>query len=150
MEKPTYNLKSSPDGLYHVFESTNGVKSVQKAIAFLPFEESANLFQLIFGDLKSDGEIDTFAVSNNKDTTVILTTVVGTLFYFFEQNPDKSVAFTGSTAARTRLYRAVISKFVNESEPFYQILGITEEGSFEIFNKNKNYTGYLISLKNEN
>lgn len=82
------------------------------------------IINLLFGDLLPNGKIDTLSVSNNSDMRIVLTTVVSTLFSFFEQNPDKIVFFTGSTLSRTRLYRAVISKFIQETELFYDIKGI--------------------------
>ncbi len=149
MEKPTYFLKSSPDALQHVFESIGDDKIVKKAVAYVVDKENDSLYQLIFGDLTETGEIDTLSVSNNNDMKMVLTTVVSTLFAFFEQNPDKIVFFTGSTLSRTRLYRAVIAKFIAEAELFYHVMSITESGNLHIFDRNQTFIGYLIRKKNE-
>jgi hypothetical protein len=147
MEKPTYNVKSSDDGLKYFFESINDDKIIKKVVAYLPSAESPNLYQLIFGDLLPNGEIDVFANSNNQDMRIVLTTVVGTIAEFFEKNPRKTVAFTGSTNSRTRLYRAAIAKFIQTTELYYQVLGILEDDSIEIFNPNHQYYAYLIKQK---
>ena len=144
MEKPTCLLKSTPNALQHIFESVKNDVVIPKIVVYLPIENNPNLYQLVFGNLMPNGEIDTLSVSNNDDMKIILTTVVKTLFSFFELNPDKVVIFTGSTLSRTRLYRAVISKFINETELFYEIKGITENGVLEKFQSNQTYLGYLI------
>ena len=149
MKKPTYVLKSTPNALQHVFESVKDDIVIQKIVVYLTTDDNPNLYQLVFGDLTPDGEIDTLSVSNNDDMKIVLSTVVSTLFSFFELNPDKKVVFTGSTLSRTRLYRAVISKFILETELFYQIKGITEAGNLEEFQIDKTYLGYLIQRKNE-
>lgn len=149
MEKPTYNVESSDDGLKYFFDSANNSKNIKKVIAYLPTPENSNLFQLIFGDLLPNGEIDVYSVSNNKDMALILTTVVGTLAKFFEKHPQKMVAFTGSTSSRTRLYRATIAKFIETTELYYQVFGILEDDSIEIFNPSHQYYAYIIEQKNE-
>lgn len=149
MEKPHYELKSTPNALQHVFESISKDKVIQKVVAYIPAEDDEKYYQLVFGDLLPNGKIDTLSVSNNNDMRIVLTTVANTLFSFFEQNSDKIVFFTGSTLSRTRLYRAVISKFIHETELFYDIKGITESESIENFDNNHSYIGYLIKLKNE-
>lgn len=148
MEKPTYNVESSDDGLKYFFDSTNNGKRIKKVIAYLPTPENSNLFQLIFGDLLPNGDIDIYSISNNQDMRLILTTVVGTLAKFFEKYPQKMVAFTGSTTSRTRLYRATIAKFIETTELYYQVFGILEDDSIEIFNPNHQYYAYIIEQKN--
>ena len=78
---------------------------------------------------------------------VVLTTVVSTFLQFFELHPAATVAFIGSTSSRTRLYRAVITKFIKETELYYQVLGIKENGYFEPFDSQEVYVGYLITQK---
>lgn len=147
MDKPTYKLQSSTDSLQYVFESVSDEKKITKAVAYIQSEDNSDLYQLIFGDLAENGDIDVLSVSNNADMKTVLATVVSTLFQFFEQYPDATVAFTGSTLSRTRLYRAVISGLVKETELYYQVLGIKENGHFEPFNNQEVYVGYLITQK---
>lgn len=142
MDKPTYRLQSSTDSLQYVFESVSDEKKIKKAVAYIQSEDNSDLYQLIFGDLTKDGDIDILSVSNNADMKTVLATVVSTFFQFFEQYPNATVAFTGSTQSRTRLYRAVITGLIKETELYYQVLGIKENGYFEPFNNQEVYVGY--------
>jgi hypothetical protein len=47
---------------------------------------------------------------------LIINTVIKTVSYFLDQNPDKSIAFMGSSSSRNRLYRAVIAKLFDEKK----------------------------------
>ncbi len=149
MEKPTYNVKSSDDGLKYFFDSISEDKVVKKVIAYLPSQDSPELYQLIFGDLLPNGEIDVFSTSNNQDMKLVITTVVGTLSKFFEKYPRKMVAFTGSTSSRTRLYRATIAKFIETTELYYQVSGILDDDSIELFNPHHKYYAYIIEQTHE-
>jgi hypothetical protein len=149
MEKPIYNIETSPDGLYHIFDSVGVQKNTKKMVVYVPDENKADLFHLIFGDVTDDYNLDVFAISNNQDMKMILSSVIQTLYAFFEINPNKKVFFTGSTEARTRLYRATISKLFEKTELFYNICGLLDDDSTEPFNKSTNYKGYFIEKRHE-
>lgn len=144
MEKPIYNIESSSDRLLYEFESNSDYKIIKKAVVYLPIKQDPNLYELIFGDLQDDGTIDVQTVSNNQDIVLILNTVIKTLYHFFELYPSKTVIFTGSSASRNRLYRAVISKLINEK---FDIFGITFDDEIELFVPDKNYFAFQICLK---
>ena len=147
MEKPVYNIETSPDGLYHIFESIGNAKTIKKLAVYIPDENRPEMYHLVFGDLKDDDSIDVFAISNNQDMKIILSSVIRTLPVFFEKNPDKKVFFTGSTDSRTRLYRATIAKLLHEAELYYHIYGLLDDGTLEPFVKSNYYKGYLIEKK---
>ena len=69
------------------------------------------------------GELDDLAVSNNSDTEKVLATVVSALYAFFDKHPEAFVYATGSTLARTRLYRLGISKYFEELAADFQLYG---------------------------
>jgi len=147
MDKPIYQLQSSSDSLQFVFESISQERIIRKAVAYILSDDNPDLYQLIFGDLKENGDIDILSASNNNDMKQVLTTVVDTLSTFFEHYPMATVAFTGSTSSRTRLYRAAITQFLKETNLYYDVVGITENGILESFNSKGNYVGYLITQK---
>ena len=118
-------------------------------IAFYPTDD-IEIYQLIFGDLQSDGKINIISKSNNRDMALVLTTVIQTIHLFFERFPSKTVIFTGSTVVRTRLYRAAISKMLNEISDYYEIIGFTEDGNIEQFVSNTAYYAYSIKRKYAN
>jgi hypothetical protein len=149
MEKPTYNVKVSDDGFSYFFDSISESQTIKKAVKYLPTNGNSELYQLVFGNVLPNDEIDIFAVSNNDDMPLVITTIVGTLVKFFEQYPNKKVYFTGSTTARTRLYRASISKFLKITELYYQVFGIFADGSIEIFNPTHQYSAFLITQKDD-
>ena len=68
-----------------------------------------DLFNIGFGDKNLEtGDIDDKVVSNNGDSDKVLATVV--VYTFTDLNPETLIYATGSTKARTRLYRMGISK----------------------------------------
>ena len=147
MEKPVYTISSYDNGLLHFFESVGEGSTTKKVIAFSPSNENKMIYRLVFGDLSPDGNIDVFSSSSNSDMKMILATVIKAVTTFFEYHTDKVISFIGSTPARTRLYRAVITKFIDDPELSYEIYGFTPEDVIELFEKNKHYIGYLIRKK---
>lgn len=148
MSKPIYYLEQSTDGHFFFFESI-GKKIVQKAIGYIPFEENPNIVELVFGDLNKDNTVDFMNVSDNEDMVLILSTVIASINEYLADFPTKTIYFRGSSPSRTRLYRAVISKYSKSNELFYDIFGISENEQAEIFNKEHTYIGYLIRKKHE-
>lgn len=147
MKKPTYLIETSEDGFQHNFESIGKDKIIKKSVRFYPFEGNPNIYELSFGDINDDGTIDVKTVSNNDDMIIVLNTVVQTIYRFFELNPNKSVAFMGSSLSRNRLYRVIIGKLYDESSDYFEILGWNYDGTIEEFIKNKDYFAFQISLK---
>ena len=105
------------------------------------------LFNLAFGDkdLKT-GSINDTIVSNNNDSEKVLATVVASLYAFMEKHPDSLVYATGSTKARTRLYRMGITKYITEVEKDFEILGQKENG-WHPFKKGEDYEAFLVKRK---
>ncbi len=147
MEKPIYTITASDDGLYYSFKSKNDNRVINKFVAYIPDEFLPERYHLLFGDMPDDKTFDVFAVSNNNDMVLVLSTVIKTLLEFFVKNPDKTVFFTGSTLSRTRLYRVIIGKLMNNVELYYEISGMLDDGTFEKFNSVKTYKAFLIAKK---
>ncbi len=148
MEKPIYNLKSSADKLRFFFESV-GTNTIQKAIIYTPIEGYKSAFELSFGDITDDGFIDFMNESNNQDFEKVLATVISTISVFFEKYPHSLIYFRGSTPARTRLYRAIIAKQMQELKLSHLIYGLKNDGLVEEFEKKHTYIGYLIQKRYE-
>ena len=88
-------------------------------------------------------------ILKNKDMNKVLMTVVKTMFLFFERYPDKKIVFGGSTESRSRLYRQIITRFIEKVELYFDIEGFTTDGTQEKFQKNRDYYAFLISQKYE-
>jgi hypothetical protein len=102
---------------------------------------------LAFGDKDSKtGELDDLAISNNNDTERILATVAATVYAFTDKYSDAWIYATGSTKARTRLYRMGINKYFSQARKDFEILGQTEK-HWEAYEKDKDYDGFLVRRK---
>jgi len=105
------------------------------------------LYNLAFGDKDhSTGEIDDKVISNNGDSEKVLATVVATVYAFTDKYPESWIYATGSTKARTRLYRMGISKYLNEVTSDFEILGQLGD-DWEDFEGGKDYEGFLVRRK---
>jgi hypothetical protein len=114
MKIEKYHLKSDNTLTYFEFISAGSKGAIRKMIEF-QVTATPNLFNLAFGDKNPEtGEINDLVISNNGDTEKVLGTVVAALYAFFGRNPEAIVYATGSTSARTRLYRIGITQFYNE------------------------------------
>ena len=105
------------------------------------------LYNLAFGDKDIEtGEIDDKVISNNGDSEKVLTTVVATVYAFFDKYPDAWIYATGSTKARTRLYKMGISKFLEEVTSDFEVLGELND-DWETFKSDTEYDGFLVRRK---
>jgi hypothetical protein len=62
-------------------------------------------------------------VTDNQDTEKVLATVAKAVYVFFENNPDVFIYATGSTVARTRLYRIMLTRHYKELTKDYYLYG---------------------------
>ncbi len=103
---------------------------------------------MALGDILENGEVSDLTVSNNADMEKVIATIVQTMFCFFEKHPECFIYFKGSTPERTRLYRIIISRELQEASKIFQIYGIidSEITNFEL---NCSYDSFVIALKNK-
>jgi hypothetical protein len=141
-EKPSYNFEVSTDSLVFSFESVSEKRTIKKFVIYESLIEE--LYHMGFGDLDEFGKVDYRVKSSNKDMEKVISTVVQTMFLFFEKYPNKKVVFSGSNDIRTRLYRSIISKFIQKAELYFVIEGFKNDGTQEIFRKNEEYYAFLI------
>ena len=130
-----------------ISEGPNG--SIPKIIQF----SSSNveeLYNLAFGDRHpGTGKIDDKAVSNNYDSHRILATVVAAVYVFTKIHPDAWIYATGSTPARSRLYRMGISRYLDEGRKDFVIYGQLCN-RWETFEKSKDYEAFVAKRKFSN
>lgn len=91
-------------------------------------------------------EIDEKTVSNNGDSEKVLATVVATVYAFSDKYPDSWIFATGSTKARTRLYRMGITRYIDEIKNDFEIFGL-KENEWEMFHKEVEYDAFLVRRK---
>ncbi len=100
-----------------------------------------------FGDFNSDTqEIDDLVVSNNGDTEKVLATVVKAVYTFFYEYSNAFVFATGSTKARTRLYRMGINRFYDEMNKGFYLYGQIGDDFVE-YKIGTEYDGFLAQRK---
>ena len=118
---------------------------IQKRIAFTETEVE-NLFNLAFGDLDVNGEINDNIVSDNGDRNKILATIVTMVDGYTAKYPDRWIVFKGSTKERTRLYRMAVGLNLKELSMKFEIYGITDKG-LVLFCKDLEINAFLIKRK---
>ena len=149
MKLGRYELTSAENFTIFEFISNGPNGKIPKVIQFSSTRYE-NVFNLAFGDKHPEtGELDDFAISNNKDTEKILATVAASVYAFSENHPGAWVYATGSTDARTRLYRIGLTKYLEEAESVFEILG-QRYFEWEPFEKGKNYEAFAVKMKNSN
>lgn len=114
MDLPKYQLKAENELILFEFVSIGPKGKIPKLIKFSK-THIEDVYNLGFGDKDPSGEINDLIVSNNADSEKVLATVVSAIYAFTDKYPDVWVYATGSTFARTRLYRMGVSKFYNEA-----------------------------------
>jgi hypothetical protein len=146
MKTEKYYLKSESKFTRFEFISEGRRGAIRKLIEF---QETTNpdVYNLAFGDFNPQTqEINDLAVSDNGDTEKVLATVVNAVYTFFNNYPDVFVYATGSTKARTRLYRMGITRFYDEMEKDFYLYGQIGDDFFE-FEIGKDYDGFLAQRK---
>ncbi|MEJ7681298.1 MAG: hypothetical protein WKG06_26305 [Segetibacter sp.] len=89
--------------------------------------DTRNFYNLGFGDKDETGNIDDKVVTNNGDSEKVLATVASTLYTFTDKFPEAMIFVTGSTKARTRLYKIGISNYIEEIEVDFEVFGLVDE-----------------------
>ena len=149
MKLPKYPLASSDKMMTFEFISEGPKGLIHKLVRYQP-TNLKDVYNLAFGDKDiTTGNIDDTVISNNADSEKVLATVVATIYAFTDKYPDIWVYATGSTKARTRLYRMGISKFLSEFDEDFEVLGELND-NWDIFRKNIEYEGFLVRRKRKN
>lgn len=149
MRHDQYNVEAYASLLKYEFYSEGPKGKIKKQVIYKALEDSPYVFNLSFGDVDVNGEINDTIVSNNGDSQKVLATVAMTVFKFYEEHEDAYVFVTGSTKARTRLYRMGIANNLEEIKNHFHVLGLIGE-TWGAFEKGRDYEGFLIKRKDSN
>ena len=149
MNSDKYQITAGYNFLRYEFISQGPKGLIKKQIQFklVSEERSENeVYNLAFGDKGITGEIDDMVISNNGDTEKVLATVASAIFTFFETYSNAWIYITGSTNARTRLYKIGIVKYYSDFIKDFDIYGEKDDDWYS-FEKDKNYSAFLIKRK---
>lgn len=144
MKEKFYPFEASGDYLCFWFESCSSGCTIPKIVEFEEIE--IGTFNLAFGDIDSHGRLNDSVVSNNGDTEKVLATVVQTVLTFLEVYPGRRVYFSGNSPARNRLYRALLSRDIENWSKIFEVVGVTE-GERVAFRKDVNFEGFIVRRK---
>jgi hypothetical protein len=146
MKLPRYPLRSSENLLTFEFNSVGLKGSIVKLIQYSE-TNLKGVYNLAFGDKDMNtGQIDDFVISNNGDSEKVLATVVASVYAFTDLYPDTYIYATGSTLARTRLYRIGISRYLDEVMEDFEIYG-EFDGDWQPFERDVDYISFLVKRK---
>lgn len=146
MRYDQYDVEVSGSLLEYQFYSEGPKGKIKKQVIFNAPGDNPDVFNLAFGDVDPNGEINDTIVSNNGDSQKVLATVAMTVLRFYEEHEDAYVFVTGSTKTRTRLYRMGIANNLEEIRNHFHLFGLIGE-TWETFEKGRDYEGFLIKRK---
>jgi len=135
MNIESYQLEESERGTAFAFVNEGLRGSFQMGIQYQATQNPL-IWNLGFGvwvDFEENGQqkrrLDDRAVLDNGNRNQVIATVIKSLFMFWEHHPDKLVFLTGSTDARTRLYRGVVNLHGLEVSDRIDFFGIDKMGN---------------------
>ncbi|HZE86153.1 MAG TPA: hypothetical protein VE035_17660 [Puia sp.] len=131
----------------HAFEFVSVGKKghIPKQVLFIPADDPG-VYNLEFGDIKTDGNIDYLVVSDNGDMIKVLATVMQIIEIYTEKYPERAIDFTGSSRERMRLYRMTIGLHLEELSILFDIY-TKKNNALAPFIKNTNASGFLFKRK---
>ncbi len=146
MKLDRYELKSDNQLTFFTFLSEGQKGKIEKVVQFSLIYQN-NLYNLSFGDRDYlTGQIDDKIVTDNGDSEKVLATVVAAIYAFCDKVPDAFIYATGSTAARTRLYRMGINKYYDIVKEDFKIFG-QSKSEWEQYEKGKDYEAFVVQKK---
>lgn len=141
-----YEVRTSDNVETFEFDSIGPQGTIKKVVRYSEIN-IRNFYNLGFGDKDvTTGFISDLTVTNNNDSKKVLATVAATLYAFMDSHLGATVIATGSTEARTRLYRIGISNNLKNIEQDFILLGLTDN-DWEPFRKNVTYVVFLVRRK---
>ncbi len=144
----TYELTAKNSLMTFEFVSLGSKGAIKKRVQFQKIDDDDDVYNLAFGDVDiKTNDIDDGVITNNNDTTKVLTTVASTVPIFMTKYPNAMIYAKGSTPTRTRLYQIGIAKNLEIINENFTVFGLLEDKKLEIFQKNKPYSAFVI-IKN--
>jgi hypothetical protein len=129
------------------FESVGPKGKITKLVQYTEMNIK-DYYNLAFGDLDViTREINDGVITNNGDAIKVLATVVSTVYAFTGKYPEAYIFATGSSEARTRLYRMGITNNLEELKNDFYVYGLRNDDTFEPFIVGDDYLGFLITRK---
>jgi len=134
-------------GDFNIFDFVSIGKNgmIRKRVAFARTEVE-DVYNLAFGDVNEEEEINDYVVSDNGDRNKILATIVNIVEAYCKRYPDRWIIFEGSTSERTRLYRMAVGLNFEELSAKFELYGYADD-RITPFVKNLKVNAFLIKRK---
>ena len=146
MMLPRYELKSDESLTIFEFVSVGKKGAIPKIVQYAE-TNLKDFYNLGFGDKDlHTGEVDDTVISDNGDSQKILATVAATAYAFTDKYPEAWIYATGSTKARTRLYRIGLTNNLAEIIEDFELYG-QREGKWQEFVKGVEYEAFLVKRR---
>jgi uncharacterized membrane protein len=146
MKLPKYEYFTESEAKLFKFSSEGPKGKIKKLVVYSQMLET-DIYNLAFGDYDEETDsINDIVITNNNDSQKVLATVVSTLYVFTNKHPDFWVYATGSTPARTRLYRIGITLNLEEILANFEVFGLSDE-TWQKFEKDNDYEAFLVKRK---
>ncbi len=144
MGNPKYLYVSAASLTLYEFVSEGPKGRILKLVKYDEYGDSG-AYNLGFGDKIGDSNnFDDKIITDNGDSKKVLATVAATLYDFMNEYPNALVFATGSSLARTRLYRIGMSNALDNINKDFVVRGYFED-EWEIFEPNRNYSIFLVT-----
>jgi hypothetical protein len=103
------------------------------------------VYNIAFGNVNANNALDEDTISDNGDRNKVLATVAQAVERYSRRYPSRWIYFSGSTYARTRLYRMAISLNLEELTKNFDIFAeVNGQEEFVPFSKNMIVEGFLV------
>jgi uncharacterized protein DUF6934 len=139
-----YPVYEAEDLSVFEFVSTGRAGMVRKRIVFAK-TDVRGIYNLAFGNIRTDSSLDDEIISDNGDRNRILATVAQAIDIYTQRYPRRWIYFKGNSPGRTRLYRMAIGLNLRELSMNYEIMAdVDGESDFVPFQRNMKVEGFLI------
>lgn len=141
----TYTVLDFKDKQEFLFLSEGPKGAILKAVVYQRMDE--NLYNLAFGDVGENDEINDSVVSNNKDLVKIMNTVAKTVYIFMDCYPERQIHIRPVDGKRSNLYHAIFQRKWDEMSVMFKLEGLTKKQTWEEFNSEKRYLAFKLTKK---
>ncbi|MEP6676561.1 MAG: hypothetical protein ABJA78_15475 [Ferruginibacter sp.] len=144
MNQTPYLYNKEHSTRYHFISI--GKRPIEKIVEFTRLQQK-NLYNLSFGDLESDDNINDNIKSNNGDIIKVLSTVIHIVKDFTAAIPTAKIAFKGSTAQRTALYQRIIKMYLEDFKmDFFVTTLVDNDSKYLEVSFDKEYKGTYLAF----
>ena len=146
MKEEGYQVEAK--NIYEYKFVSRGKKEITKIVQIAPLD-IINVYNLGFGDLIAEDQVDDKVESNNQNFIKVIGTIGKIVFDFLAEKPEAIIFFGGSTKQRTRVYNMILKRNYRQLSKKYIISALIEKDSIKIeveFGQTHNgeYLGFFI------